>query len=169
MGEPTLLPCPFCGGEATLGPSPYGVPIRCGTVDCSASVSSYFLLSEAAERWNTRAPNPLAATLAARDELVRELGEELREREAVCDMWRSSVSEGIEERDRLRARIATLECELAEARPKAEAAERWARANEACEHYIPSEGGPRWADVEQARIDACIAILDACPEKGGVG
>lgn len=63
-------------------------------------------------KWVVVELNLLAATLAARDERVRELGEELVEREAVCDMWRSSVSEGIEERDRLRSRVRELEAEV---------------------------------------------------------
>lgn len=68
MGEPTLLPCPFCGGEAgVFGYESFMGPRFGCLCGCQINASS-------AAKWNRRAPNPLAATLAARDERTRDLG-----------------------------------------------------------------------------------------------
>lgn len=62
-------------------------------------------------------------------------------------------------------RVRELEAELAAVRPKAEAAERWARAHRALDDEIDAgdEFSARIVEFQAARD----AILAACPEKGG--
>lgn len=63
MSEPKLLPCPFCGGEATIhdagdsgGPSYWSV--QCGL--CPAMLDKYYAdgSEEATAAWNRRTPSP---------------------------------------------------------------------------------------------------------------
>lgn len=170
MGEPTLLPCPFCGSaakyEGWTGADEAGMPatgcsVWCGNVLCPISPEVASSTDVAVDKWNARAPDPLTATLAARAERVSELE---RANEALRGLADARVTI-----------IATLERELAEARqrdedatdlilrqgreldamrPKAEAAERRAEALRVI------------GDVHQIGVlmgEADRAILAACP------
>ena len=63
MPKPELLPCPFCGGPAAVGPhiEPEWVTIECATDGCDARpVVDAPTLKQAKEKWNTR-DEPTAA------------------------------------------------------------------------------------------------------------
>lgn len=51
-----LLPCPFCGGEATVQTTRHGYPpmhwVRC--VPCEASAGAFHSRESAAKAWNSR-------------------------------------------------------------------------------------------------------------------
>lgn len=68
----TLLPCPFCGGEAVsvIGMREHkDFGVRCGVAKCYASIGCHGeTQKQAAEKWNTR-----TASLAAQDGLVEAL------------------------------------------------------------------------------------------------
>lgn len=52
-----LLPCPFCGGEATVGPTATMYIVECNNAGCSANPDSIAVFKHAAiAAWNRRAP-----------------------------------------------------------------------------------------------------------------
>jgi len=60
MTEQKLLPCPFCGGEATIFPYTDRLGIkqyRGGCFDCGETISLNNTTEEAVRRWNTRSDN----------------------------------------------------------------------------------------------------------------
>jgi Lar family restriction alleviation protein len=88
-----LLPCPFCGGEASAdGHIRYSEPlidtwwpgdipiteafyvncIKCGAVSRSGIVNGYQTRAEAIKRWNTRSPDPSVAVLREALEKIAE-------------------------------------------------------------------------------------------------
>lgn len=54
MGEPTLLPCPFCGGEVTLGTAESTYWIDCE--GCPVATVGGYGKAEQIAAWNARAP-----------------------------------------------------------------------------------------------------------------
>lgn len=109
MGEPTLLPCPFCGSRGEW----YGPSVGCSSDTCPALLVPAKGVERAEEAWNRRAPNPLAATLAARDERIREL--EIR-----ADAAHLSLDSMREQYNRQLARTFELKDQLAAAKDVAE-------------------------------------------------
>lgn len=66
--ETTLLPCPFCGGEARCYPSDafnegghFEFVVQCSSVDNHTLVNDYPTEAEAIAAWNTRAHGTLTA------------------------------------------------------------------------------------------------------------
>jgi len=55
--SPNLLPCPFCGGEATVVDRSMGFTPRCTNLDCPAAfINLYYpTIEEAILAWNRRA------------------------------------------------------------------------------------------------------------------
>jgi hypothetical protein len=54
--EAELLPCPFCGGPATLGGMPKGIigEVRCRNEDCFGPKTTALTKADSIRQWNTR-------------------------------------------------------------------------------------------------------------------
>lgn len=68
MGDPTLKPCPFCGGEAVYDKHVKGAGHSAGCKSGCASISGWMTREDAAETWNTR---PIEDNLSARVKLLK--------------------------------------------------------------------------------------------------
>lgn len=147
MGKPTLLPCPFCGAPAVeFGHETFmGPVIGCSNGCCPAKATA----RGSAVGWNTRAPNPLAATLAARDERVRELEGGMTMIRGALVMGTGDATEIVSEIDRLCGLLLDKDNELEQ---KAERIRELEAEAEVGRRWAEDSSLERWFPLSVARI-----------------
>lgn len=79
--ETTLLPCPFCGGEARCYPSDafnegghFEFVVQCSSVDNHTLVNDYPTEAEAIAAWNTRTTHDMLTAEQVREAIERNFG-----------------------------------------------------------------------------------------------